>query len=471
MRLRDLIPSFGQQKSTPRERSLNPPVISRPEMRAARKRRVLVVVRAGSESLHEMWLCGAGTRRNWDLHISYFDDSAASPSNLPADVTTSIEPGTKSQGLVECLTKLADRIKTYDWVWLPDDDLAADSSMLNKFFDVVSEYELALAQPALGAGSHVSYDLTRQRPHMKLRYTTFVDIMAPCFSRQALAECLPHLDEASCGPEFLFPQLLGYPKDRIAIVDETPVVHTQPLGGPTLDRADRLAECEAFLARHSTVKRFETWSGISRERRAVTNLLEIDRLKAPTAVAPQLTAVPITGQVTPPLADTLEPLLTTAEKEGAFIFRPGTIFGSALAEARIVLEQNRCILQLAGGNEQAESSGTTGGYSVRVPDQLESFVSEKNIQITAVVRAKSPLQASRVALAYSTNDAGNSGWHWFEVGHDWQLVTMDYAAPKMNHANGDFIGILPDGNSQGGIEIASITVHVLGAANIEAGAP
>lgn len=256
------------------------------------RRRSFVVLRAGDTSLRTEWLQGAPPEsRNWDLHLSYFGDQSNPFSDRPPDVTMSFEKGTKAIGTVACLNKLGERVTAYDWVWLPDDDLKADLPTLNRFFDIVMEHDLDLAQPALGAGSYISYDITLQRPHMKLRYTTVVEGMAACFSRHALELCQPYFDAtaSSWGPMHLFPRLLGYPERKIAIVDETPVVHTRPVGrGPNIALATSLGfnpseERSRFMREHDLTFRFETWAGIDRHGRLLSDLSEIDRTKAPNA--------------------------------------------------------------------------------------------------------------------------------------------------------------------------------------------
>jgi hypothetical protein len=252
-------------------------------------RRTLAILRAGDMSLHPEWLMGASPEsRTWDLHLSYFGDRIDPFADRPADVTLSFEKGTKAMGTVACLEKLSERVARYDWIWLPDDDLRADLPTLNRFFAIVREHDLDLAQPALGGGSYVAHDITIQRPHMKLRYTTFVEIMAPCFSRRALKRCRPYLGAtaSSWGPEQLFPKLLGYPKRKIAIVDESPVVHTRPPGGgPNISLARQLGydpqkEAEDFLRAHHLVRRYDTWAGIDMNGRLIANLREIDLFKA-----------------------------------------------------------------------------------------------------------------------------------------------------------------------------------------------
>jgi hypothetical protein len=253
------------------------------------RRRVLVVLRAGDTSLHAQWLQGAPPEsRTWDLHLSYFGDQGDPFPNRPADVTLSFEKGTKAIGTVACLDKLGERVADYDWVWLPDDDLSANLPTLNRFFDIVREHKLDLAQPALGPGSYIAHDITLQRPHMKLRYTTFVEIMAACFSRRALELCRPYLGAtvSSWGPNHIFSRLLGYPERAIAIVDEAAVVHTRPVGGPNIELARQLGvsptrEFEDFLRAHQLTRRLETWAGVDLKGDVITNLSEIDRVKAP----------------------------------------------------------------------------------------------------------------------------------------------------------------------------------------------
>lgn len=252
-------------------------------------RQVLVVLRAGDESLHPQWLVGPSShRRDWDLHISYFGDLRRPFRNRPGDVTLSFEKGTKSEGTVACLEKLGGRIDQYDWIWLPDDDLWVELPTLNRFFEIVAEYDLDLAQPALGAGSYAAHPITVQRPHMKLRFTTFVEIMAPCFSRKAFALCAPYLGatRSSWGLNWLFPKLLGYPPRGIAVVDETPVIHTRPpAGGPNIALSRKSGmephqEMDAFMRLHQLERRLDIWGGIDTEGNYVDDLEEIDRLQA-----------------------------------------------------------------------------------------------------------------------------------------------------------------------------------------------
>lgn len=253
----------------------------------ATERRVLVIVRAGDESLHPQWLVQPPLqKRNWDLHISYFGNLRRPYRNRASDITLSFERGTKAIGTTECLAKLGSRIDDYDRFWLPDDDLSADLPTINRFFEIVAQYDLDLAQPALDEGSYVSHEVTVRRPHMRLRYTSFVEVMAACFSRKALDLCAPYFaaTASSWGQDLLFPKLLGYPERGIAVIDESPVVHTRPVGGPNMDLVAKMGidtreELAEFRQHHDLEMRCEIRSGIDRDGNHVTDLAAIDRHK------------------------------------------------------------------------------------------------------------------------------------------------------------------------------------------------
>jgi hypothetical protein len=206
------------------------------------KRFALVIVRAGDKSLHPKWVDDANTNRLFDLHISYYGNRKYPFSDRPDDISLSFEPGTKSQGLAQCLQKLGEIVNKYEYIWLPDDDILTDQNTINSFLAIVRDYKLDVSQPALGLGSYIAHDITVQRPDLKLRYTTFVEVMAPCFSRAALRQIEPYLGAtaSSWGVDHLFGAILNYPQDRIAIVDQTPVIHTRPVGGPNIQRAEQL---------------------------------------------------------------------------------------------------------------------------------------------------------------------------------------------------------------------------------------
>ena len=102
----------------------------------------------------------------------------------------------------------------------------------------------------------------------------------------------------------------------------------------------------------------------------------------------------------------------------------------------------------------------TGGYSIRVSDQTELAASGKPVRVLVVARAAEAASSSRLAVAYSTNEVGNSGWRWFPVGQEWAELEMDYDVPPMKNGRGDFIGLLPDKQGAPAVEVSAVALRV-----------
>ncbi len=193
-------------------------------------KRFLVIVRAGDRSLHPTWTQSEQTR-NWDLVVSYFGKD---PTRYRSSGERRIDDaGPKLPGLHQLLAR-EEFWRDYDYVWLPDDDLAVGEAGVNRLFEIAASHGLALAQPALSWLSFFSHQLTLRSPSFRLRYTNFVEIMAPCFRSDFLATCLPTFAEnrSGWGLDYLWPRLLPAGQRLCAIVDEVEITHTRPLGGP-----------------------------------------------------------------------------------------------------------------------------------------------------------------------------------------------------------------------------------------------
>ncbi|GAB4816947.1 hypothetical protein N2152v2_003993 [Parachlorella kessleri] len=111
----------------------------------------------------------------------------------------------------------------YQYFMYADDDLQLDACQLNKFFRTVEQFSLLLSQPSLCPGS-VSWweEILTQRPELLLRYSTFVEIMAPTFDMAFFTAVLRHAlfdTNFGYGSDNLWPAFLKYPTNRIGVVD------------------------------------------------------------------------------------------------------------------------------------------------------------------------------------------------------------------------------------------------------------
>ncbi len=66
-----------------------------------------------------------------------------------------------------------------------------------------------------------------------------------------------------------------------------------------------------------------------------------------------------------------------------------------------------------------------------------------------------------MAIAYSTNEVGNSGWKWRDVGVNWGIYELVWKVPKMVIGKGDYIGLLPDKPGAAGVEIHSVCATIV----------
>jgi hypothetical protein len=194
-------------------------------------RKNLVIVRAGDTSLHPGWLKGLSSKeRSWDLVVSYFGDD---PQRYRDDECERVDSkGPKWPALYELIRNNFEAISRYDVVWLPDDDLECRGADINRMFELFQDEQLQLAQPSLTHDSYFSFPATLHNPLFRMRRTSFVEVMAPCFSRDALQVLLPTFNTnlSGWGIDFLWPTLLPQARDGIAILDSIQIRHTRPIG-------------------------------------------------------------------------------------------------------------------------------------------------------------------------------------------------------------------------------------------------
>lgn len=193
-------------------------------------RRNLVILRAGDKSLHPGWL--TGPHRDFDILVSYYGGLA----DLHADTADLYEmrKGPKWSCIAELLREQPELIEQYDAFWFPDDDLESDTDNINRMFAFIHAFRLNLAQPALTASSFFSWKKLLQDPTHFVRFTSFVEVMAPLFDRQTLQRCLPSFSESRSGwgLDWVWSHLCTQaPQLTMGIIDATPVKHTRPVAG------------------------------------------------------------------------------------------------------------------------------------------------------------------------------------------------------------------------------------------------
>jgi hypothetical protein len=224
------------------------------------KRKNLVIGVVGDQSDHETWLSDPAARE-FDLCLIYYGDQTGRYAEQTEYYFA--RKGIKF-ALIHalCQEELGKVLDNYEMIWLPDDDIAADTHQINKLFELAGEHRLQIAQPAIGLGD-VSYQALRRHGDYLLRHTGFVEMMCPLFTAEAFARTLPLFAENVSGWGLDWVWSSRYDAREVAVVDAVAVHHTRPISSGGVHQRfaqmgiDPLKEFDATCQAH----------GISRRRR------------------------------------------------------------------------------------------------------------------------------------------------------------------------------------------------------------
>jgi hypothetical protein len=229
------------------------------------RRRNLVVLRANAQSLHTQWAANVAEEdRNWDLCISWYGREL--PDNLTGWEYFTHQPDDRKFSGIYKLFLEGSPLLDYENIYLPDDDLMMTWSDINKLFNIFRIGGFDIAQPSLVPTSFVTHPVTAQNPEYLVRYTSFVELMCPVFTRAFLKVCLPTFEASfsGFGLDHIWSQLAGRIPGRIAIIDDIAVAHTRP-ANKNYDVGAAIREEHAISRLYGSSKSYETFGGIRRQ--------------------------------------------------------------------------------------------------------------------------------------------------------------------------------------------------------------
>jgi len=188
-----------------------------------------IVSAVGDNSLHPTWLDGT---KSFDLILIYFGDDSNVAQDYAKDADLLIRAKGQKLHMIERLVRENKlNIEGYEYVWFMDDDVLIDPAAIHEFFRLSAKYSALISQPAMVG--FTSHDITNPSPkRLSLaRATTFVEVMAPCFSAKALSKCLESFgeEESSYGVDYMWFGILGKPERGLLIFDAVTMEHTQPV--------------------------------------------------------------------------------------------------------------------------------------------------------------------------------------------------------------------------------------------------
>lgn len=127
------------------------------------------------------------------------------------------------------IARILPKLPPYRHYAFIDEDIDGSVAIWNNLFRTGDLFGLHLYQGALTPRSHFSHEFARVQAGSYLRPTTFVEIMAPFFSHEALTRCAPTftLSELGWGLEYLWNDILR--SQGMAIIDAFPITHIRPV--------------------------------------------------------------------------------------------------------------------------------------------------------------------------------------------------------------------------------------------------
>jgi hypothetical protein len=192
----------------------------------------LVIATVGDKSLHKTWI---KDNPEFDLVLLYYGDDLEVAKNYTEDTShVYASKGFKWWLIKSFVETNTEWLSKYQYAWFPDDDLEITTNDINRLFKIAKDYSLWLCQPSLLG--YASHNITLPQPNSLLRYTNFVEVMAPLMTLDTVLKLKETFDVnySSWGLDGIWPYLLGQPKDKVAIIDTIMMKHTKPSGNPEL---------------------------------------------------------------------------------------------------------------------------------------------------------------------------------------------------------------------------------------------
>jgi hypothetical protein len=224
------------------------------------KKKYCVISAVGRNSLHQHWIEDRAMV-GFDLHLIVYDNSIETFKNDTEYVYHM--KGQKLWLTYQYLNIHPEYIDKYDYFFIPDDDIIMDAISIMQIFECMEKYNLKIAQPALRC-SYFTWGHVLRDNCCSLRYTNFVEMMVPCFSREALKTVLFTFNENSTGwgTETHWPLLIKTNKKDMAIIDEVSVLHTRPIQSGTALHNQEAAD---YFKKYNLVTHVEEYGFIPNE--------------------------------------------------------------------------------------------------------------------------------------------------------------------------------------------------------------
>lgn len=181
-----------------------------------RKNDNLVFSSVGNYSFHKNW---HDKKVNFDLMLVNYSNSNPGFKN---DADYYFEhKGSKFQNFHYVFNNYKDVLDKYEQFFIVDDDIKISSSGISALFDIHKKFNLSISQPAFSRRSKISHDITLVNPSYYMRYTNFIELTCPLFSKNSIYKFMEIYNPKlfGYGIDFWFLAVIKNNKNNIAIID------------------------------------------------------------------------------------------------------------------------------------------------------------------------------------------------------------------------------------------------------------
>jgi len=219
------------------------------------KHRNLVFTSAGDQSNFVSHWLNDKHNRNFDIWVVYYGNSTSDKYKKDVDYWER-RKGSKFQNFYYLWKKFNQQIKSYQKIFILDDDIVFKTKDINKCFQMSYKYNLWLLQPSFLPTSKLSFDINKKRSNSILRYTNFVEINTPLFDISVLEDIMEKYDPilVGWGIDLLISWVLinrsDYKPNKIAILDNVSCINPHDSAKGNIREISKL---------QSTKKRFEVY--------------------------------------------------------------------------------------------------------------------------------------------------------------------------------------------------------------------
>lgn len=167
-----------------------------------------------------------GQERNFDIAARFYDAPIANESLLNEAEFVMTGGLSKFHAASLFFTEL-ELHRAYEGYLFLDGDLEFDPQKLGSFLSLVRAAELDLAQPSVTRDSFCYWRMAYHQPSFVFRETSFVEVMAPYLSRNALAKTHATFTRSisTYGLDLVWPSLLG--NRSIGVIDAFQMRHRE----------------------------------------------------------------------------------------------------------------------------------------------------------------------------------------------------------------------------------------------------